>query len=224
MPFGTNGGYNHYTIKLVEWIMKFIDRTGQRFGKLVAKSHQGARKWEFACDCGKTTVADIGNVTSGRTISCGCVAKHVKPLEHHGMHGTPEYAAWQAMITRTTNPNIRNAKRYSGRGITVCDMWRNSFSAFYAEIGPRPTPEHSVDRIDNDKGYEPGNVRWATKTEQMVNRSNNSLLTVDGITKTITEWAREKGINRTTIDARIARGVAVDKLFEPVRGWGSKAQ
>lgn len=222
MPAGTNGAYNHYTIKLVEWAMKFIDRTGQRFGQLVAESHQGARKWKFMCDCGQTTVADIGNVTSGRTTSCGCAANRIKPLERHGMHGTPEYSAWRSMITRATNPKFIGAHRYSERGITVCEEWRNSFSAFYAEVGARPTPDHSIDRIDNNKGYEPGNVRWATNTEQMLNRSNNSLLTVGDATKTITEWAREKGINRTTIDARIARGVPVEKLFDPVRTWGKK--
>lgn len=223
MLLGTNGRYNHYTITIVEYAMRFIDRTGQRFGKLVAQRYVGPRKWEFLCDCGKTSVADIGNVTKGRTTSCGCVSGHVKPLEYHGMHGTPEYSAWSAMVTRATNPNMRMAHRYSGRGITVCDLWRNSFSAFYAEVGPRPSPKHSIDRIDNDKGYHPGNVRWATDTEQMLNRSNNALVTVGGVTKAVSEWAREKGINRTTLDARIARGVPEANLFDPVRAWGKGA-
>lgn len=202
--------------------MKFIDLTGQRFGMLVFVARVKGRAWKLRCDCGKEHEADAGNVKAGKTTSCGCFNNRVKIPEQHGMTGTPEYTAWQAMITRATNPNFIGAKDYSARGITVCHAWRHSFTEFYAEVGPRPTPAHSIDRIKNDIGYVPGNVKWSTKTEQAQNRRSNNMLTVDGITKPVIEWAREKGIGRTTLDARVARGITGADLFAPLRPYGRK--
>lgn len=214
--FGTIGMVQSLHYQLVGVVMRFIDQSGKRFHMLVARRHLGGRRYEFLCDCGKEHIADIGNVKMGRTTSCGCFGNRVKVPESHGMHGTPEYSAWRAMITRATNPNTASAARYIGRGITVSDEWRHSFADFYSEVGPRPSPGHSLDRIDNDKGYQHGNVRWATNTQQMLNRSNNNLLTVKGVTKAMAEWARETGIGRTTLDARRARGVPVEHLFDPI--------
>jgi hypothetical protein len=96
-----------------------------------------------------------------------------RPKQYHGMTGTPEYRAWLGMLARCYNPNVKYYERYGGRGIKVCDEWRNSFENFYAYIGPRPKGT-SVNRIDNDKGYEPGNVEWATQQTQVRNRGLNS--------------------------------------------------
>jgi hypothetical protein len=88
----------------------------------------------------------------------------------HGMRNTAEYGVWARMITRCENPRRDKWEYYGGRGITVSPLWRHDFAAFYAEVGPRPSVIHSIDRIDNDRGYEPGNVRWATKREQRANQ------------------------------------------------------
>jgi len=115
----------------------------------------------------------------------------------------PEYVIWCLMKDRCFNPNAESYKLYGGRGIRVCDEWNVSFDAFFAHIGPRPTTEHQIDRIDNNKGYEPGNVRWATRKEQCRNRRSNRLITCNGQTKTLAEWAEVSGIDRKTISDRI---------------------
>jgi hypothetical protein len=94
----------------------------------------------------------------------------------HRQTGTAEYRAWNAMKTRCENPNYHATNRYRGRGISICERWRNSFEMFLADMGPRPAASYSVDRIDNDKGYEPGNCRWATKREQARNRGRSQTL------------------------------------------------
>lgn len=124
--------------------------------------------------------------------------------------GTPEYRAWQAMIRRCHDDHAKDFPRYGGRGIRVCDAWRVSFTAFLAEIGRKPSPSHSVDRIDGVRGYEPGNVRWATSKEQARNRRSNRNLTVGGVTKTLAEWAELAGIRRDTLARRIIRGWSVE--------------
>jgi hypothetical protein len=124
----------------------------------------------------------------------------------HGKHGIPEYFVWKGMKDRCHRKNNKSYPRYGGKGIRVCDEWRNSFLAFFENVGPRPTPSHSIDRMDHARGYEPGNVRWATITEQNNNRSSNHNLTVDGVTMTIAEWAREYGIDQKSILARVDSG------------------
>lgn len=109
------------------------------------------------------------------------------------------------MRTRCTNPNHNSYKHYGGRGIRVCDEWAQSFQSFYAHVGPKPSPDHTLDRIDNDRGYEPGNVRWATWKEQGENRRNTLQICADGITRTIGEWAEISGIAANTIWQRIFR-------------------
>jgi hypothetical protein len=136
----------------------------------------------------------------------GDIARRVgKDTQKHGMIKTPEYFTWRGMRQRCENPNCRNFPRYGARGIKVCERWIESFTNFFSDMGPRPSNQHSLDRIDNDGDYAPANCRWATRLEQMNNREINKLITHDGVTLPISEWARIKSIRRDTLHNRIFR-------------------
>lgn len=128
------------------------------------RGHSIHARWLCRCDCGKTITVVSTALRSGRTKSCG----HARGIVKHRMVGTPEYSTWYGMITRCTNPRQPAYKNYGGRGITVCERWRNSFAEFFTDMGPRPEGL-SLDRINNDGNYEPGNCRWATRREQRLN-------------------------------------------------------
>jgi hypothetical protein len=162
------------------------DVTGQRFGRLVVlffHSQEAGKhsKWFCRCDCGKEKVILLDSLRSGRTQSCGCLqrekvsqwcSENAPGRNHKGTHGLcyePEYRVWNAMIQRCENPNDKRFSDWGGRGISVCERWHN-FANFYADMGARPSPKLSIDRIDNDRGYEPGNCRWATAHQQVHNR------------------------------------------------------
>ncbi len=131
----------------------------------------------------------------------------------------PEYNTWEGIKQRCHNPNEKRYAEYGGRGITVCVRWRESFEAFLADVGSRPSPEHSLDRLDNDRGYEPGNVRWATRSQQQRNRrTTNHRLTFRGETRCVTEWAEILGISERTLRARAVRGWSAERaLTTPVQ-------
>lgn len=140
------------------------------------------------------------------------------PCLHHGLSYTPEYRAWQTMRHRCTQPTSPAYENYGGRGITICPEWLEDPAAFIAHIGPRPTPKHELDRIQNDKGYEPGNVRWATRKVNDRNRRSNRHLTLRGETKTLAEWSEITGIRWDTIRYRIRDGWSVENaLTVPTR-------
>jgi len=113
---------------------------------------------------------------------------------------------WKGMIQRCENPRNPSFARYGGRGIRVCLRWRRSFADFVSDVGPRPTPLHTIDRIDNARGYEPANVRWATRQEQAENRADTRLLFFHGRTQTVRAWEREFGLKPNTLGARLDRG------------------
>jgi hypothetical protein len=148
------------------------DLTGKRFGKLVAQSFAGrgsshAVLWFCICDCGQTTVKRDCNLLSGRTKSCGC---HGVQHGHTTKDGySPTYTTWRCMKIRCLNPEHDKYKFYGGRGIAICDRWINSFENFLADMGPRPEGA-TIDRINPDGDYEPGNCRWATWDEQKRNK------------------------------------------------------
>ena len=123
-----------------------------------------------------------------------------------GVLALPEYGVWSTMIQRCTNPKDAAYKNYGAKGVSVCDRWRQSFQAFYADMGARPTPRHTVDRIESTGNYEPSNCRWATRTEQNRNRSSCRPLTIEGRTLLMTDWAKERGISVATISKRLRRG------------------
>jgi hypothetical protein len=124
------------------------------------------------------------------------------------------------MINRCTNASHKKWEHYGGRGITVCDEWRKSFSAFLDHIGPKPTPKHTVERMDNNSNYVPGNVCWATRREQNLNRRNNRLAEYNGVFRTLTEISEESGIPFTTLKARLNRGLTGKELIAPkLQSW-----
>jgi hypothetical protein len=160
--------------------MKAIDLAGQTFGRLtavvpLAERSRGAIVWFCRCACGNSTKAPQGSLRSGTTRSCGCLmlddlrARNAERTTH-GRTKTAEYAAWRHMKDRCHNPAHPKFHNWGGRGISVCREWRDSFEAFLTHIGPRPSTKHSLDRYpDNDGDYEPGNVRWATASQQNAN-------------------------------------------------------
>ncbi len=148
------------------------------------------------------------------------------PREFHGAardgRRTPEYKAWGSMKDRCENPRCPAWKWYGARGIRIDEGWRKSFGAFIADVGPRPSSKHSLDRINNDGHYEPGNVRWATWTEQLRNRRDVVRLTLDGVTRDLYAWAALTGLNPGTLASRVRYGWdAVRALTQPPdRGSG----
>ncbi len=195
---------------------KAIDIAGQRFGFLVALSEagrdpkRGGALWLCQCDCGRTHIVKSHALRKGHTRSCGCqhIALIVAKTRTHGHASngrcSPELSTWRGMVRRCTNPRDAAFPSYGGRGITVCERW-HSFEAFIADMGPRP-PGRSLDRIDNNAGYEPGNCRWATATEQQNNKRDNRPLEHDGRTMTLSQWAAETGLKMATIWARLRKG------------------
>lgn len=200
----------------------FIDLTGRVFGRLrvvsFANSAGSRARWNCVCEpqhggCGATCVAVGTMLKDGTTRSCGCLRREVAATNHtvHGCAGrkntTPEHKAWRGMIQRCEQPSLESFPLYGGRGIRVCDEWRHDFAAFLAHIGPRPSPKHSLDRINANGHYEPGNVRWATVVEQARNKRTTQRITAFGETLTSGEWAERTGISAQKITERIRKGL-----------------
>ena len=140
----------------------------------------------------------------------------------HKMTGTPEYKAWKNMKARCFNPNTKNYSDYGGRGITICDRWKNSFQNFLADMRSRPTAKHSLDRIDNDGDYSAENCRWATRVEQANNKSTNRLITIGCVTLTIAQWTKEMGFSERVIYNRLEDGWSeFAAVMTPVRQYKS---
>lgn len=202
------------------------DLSGYRSGRLlvlrIADANATARavKWVCQCDCGQTKSVPHQTLTRpNATKSCGClITESVKrrATKHGASRGAGEssdtYRVWLGMRTRCTNPKREKWHRYGGRGIRVCERW-DSFAAFLEDMGPRPSPKHSIDRIDNDGNYEPGNCRWATSGEQFRNTSRPCKVVASGMGAMIVSDAeRATGISRFTIYRRLRREAHGDPL------------
>jgi hypothetical protein len=201
------------------------DLTGHPpFGRLTVVAFAGIasnRKatWRCLCDCGNETVVTGVDLRSGHSQSCGCLMgeRLIASLTTHGRSGTPEHSSWKQMRQRCLNPKNNAYDRYGGRGIVICQRWLDSFADFYADMGPKPSPKHSIERRENDGNYEPGNCYWATPKQQNRNTRKNVMLTFDGRTQCIGAWAEELGMGLRTLWTRLNDGWSVERaLTEPV--------
>lgn len=210
---------------------QFLDFPGKKFNSLTVKAKSGKNRfgqtlWMCVCDCGKITTVTSANLKRGSKKSCGCL-KHVAPslrLNSHGMRGHALYVTWKNLRVRCYAKKSFAYPDYGGRGITICERWRTSFPNFLADMGEKPSPAHSLDRIKNDGNYEPGNCRWATAKEQGSNKRNNIVITISGISKIAAEWSAESGLNADCIIARFQRGWPADRLLSPPRVTKTKAR
>lgn len=201
---------------------KVEDISGQRFGRLTAIKYAGKSKgkqtlWECRCDCGKTVVVHQQNLKSGHTSSCGCYNSEVASgaLKTHGLSGTRLYTIWHDMIYRCYNDNHRSYKDYGGKGIIVCEEWKDDFEAFRNWALQNGYKDNlSIDRIDSDKNYCPENCRWATNIQQANNTSRNLIFTADGCTDTLANLCRKYSIRYSVVHGRIRNGWDVEKALK----------
>lgn len=209
------------------------DITGQRFGRLTVIGYHGKRGsnhvWLCRCDCGGEKIAQAGNMRAGLTQSCGCLFRE-RIIAANSTHGHtrgekrhPLYLVWRAMRSRCENPNANGYQNYGGRGITVCDRWRigedgrTGFECFLHDMGPKPSPTHSVERVRNDLPYSPSNCIWGTKAAQARNRRSVYSVDVNGRTMTLSEAADHYDIPRTTVLSRLRYGWTLqDALRKPI--------
>ncbi len=205
-----NRGNNMKTRKIEE---------GERFKKLVVikeckekytVSGRRVRMFQCKCDCGNISAYQMWHITSGHTTSCGCYKKIVN-IKHNKSH-SQEYNIWSKMLNRCRNEKNDRYSSYGGRGITVCESWKK-FENFYSDMGDRPSERHSIDRIDNNKGYCKENCRWATAIEQQNNMRTNVLITFNKKTKTLSQWSRFLGITCGCLRVRLKRGWTLDRAL-----------
>jgi hypothetical protein len=207
------------------------DLTGLMFGELtvvrLAKrrpEHGGQYAWACKCSCGKKTVVTSRELRTGHTKSCGCLrAKTLRETATtHGQTNTPLHRVWSEMIQRCRNPNNSRYHRYGARGIKVCRRWRE-FENFVEDMGPRPEgmagprSVYSIERRDNNGHYCKKNCYWGSLYEQGANRSNNRLITYNGVTMHLAQWARDTGISSSVLFYRLRSGKKPPELFAPVR-------
>lgn len=195
-----------------------LDLTTEIFGRWTVVSRAGGRKWNCLCECGQRRKVRRDHLTVGASRSCGCLHAELAAKRRltHGFarigRQSAEYRAWANAKDRCFNPKIRNYASYGGRGITMCDEWVYDFSAFLAAVGPRPSPQHSLDRYPNNDGnYEPGNVRWATRKEQGRNVRANRTLTIAGESMCVVDAAKKYGKHRKWITRRLDKGLSPEE-------------
>jgi len=197
---------------------KRLQLTGKQFDRLTATKYLGGSRWECVCTCGVVVSVTTNNLTKSRVRSCGCLRLDgllARSTKHgHNRKGirSVEYGAWANMIDRCENPARPEYHRYGGRGITVCKAWRDSFAAFFADMGKRPNGAE-LDRKDNEGNYEPSNCRWADKVTQSNNRSDNRLYEAWGETKSLTQWVKDQRVS-----------VAYGTLYSRINTYGWSEQ
>ena len=199
--------------------MRRLDMTDLRFGRLIAIEYAGRiRKgnafslaWRCLCDCGKEKIICRPDLMSGRVSSCGC-----REGATHGMSKASGYHSYLVMVSRCTNPEAKDFARYGYRGIVVCEQWlfgrgsKSGVECFFDDMGQKPGPGFSIERINNSRGYFPDNCKWATPHEQSLNRKNNYFPPGSNPR----EICKGAGINYSTFRARVARGVSIEEALK----------
>lgn len=209
--------------------MKLVDLTGQRFGRLVvirraSLNIRGKPAWDCRCDCGAHRTIPGAALRKRNTRSCGCLKRDASTnrMRMHGDachgHTTAEFRAWCSARERCSNPKNPAFKNYGGRGIVVCERWLTSYDTFLADMGRKPSPAHTLDRVDNNGPYSPENCRWATRVVQANNTRRNRLLEEDGHVHTAKDWSHLTGLSLSCIWTRLSNGWSIhDTLTLP---WG----
>lgn len=198
------------------------DMRGQRFGRLLVVAHAGRGRgrnhmWECLCDCGQRITVVGADLRCGDSQSCGCHQRDIARsagdrTRTHGMSSAPIYKLWSSMLQRCYDESHADFQNYGARGISVCVRWW-SFETFFEDMGHRPEGM-SLNRIDNDGNYEPGNCRWATFKQQHRNKRTNRLLEFRGVTQCLTDWAAQLGMATSTLEKRLDKGWSVAMAFE----------
>lgn len=195
------------------------DLTGKRYGRLVVVSRIGGigekSKYECKCDCGDTAVVYACNLVTGATRSCGCARKEntSKLKWSHGQCGSRLYRCWRNMISRCENSRNKEYDNYGGRGISVCTAWHDFKLFFQWAISNGYSDELTIERINVNCGYSPENCTWADTYTQARNRTNNRMITYQGKTMIVTDWAKETGIGEATIRHRLDAGWTVEETL-----------
>ena len=206
--------------------MKVLDLKNQKFGKLTVIERVSNKKykvaWKCLCDCGNETIVLTTNLTSKRILSCGCLKleKLIERSTTHNQRHTKLYEVWKTMKQRCLNPNHKSYHNYGGRGIIVCDEWKNNYQAFYEWSMNNGYKEGlSIDRINNDGNYEPSNCRWADRITQCNNTRQNKPIEINGVSKTITQWSKDYNISANLVRSRYytQKWDIIKALTTPVR-------
>lgn len=208
----------------------FINLTGQRYGRLTVTGYAGGdgkhSYWWCRCDCGTEAKVSANKLRKAHTKSCGCLSADVcrSSFTTHGMSRDPLYNVWAKMRNRCSSTKDPAFPDYGGRGIRVCQRWingdgsREGFACFLDDMGPKPSPSHSLDRIDNNGDYTPENCRWATKTEQARNRRSNYRVTMGGRSCALSEACEQLGLPFALVNSRIQQGWSTERaLSQPFR-------
>lgn len=191
---------------------RFDNIEGRRYGRLLvlerAEAQYGLTTWLCRCDCGNETVVTACNLKKGHTKSCGCYRRDL-PTKHgeaSGHRKTKEYVAWTHAKARCHNPKHPYYQWYGARGISMCPEWREDYSKFLADMGPRPEG-CSLDRVNNDGNYEPGNCRWVSMKEQSRNKRSNIVITFEGQEMIASDWEKKFGVRKDYISKRLRNGM-----------------
>lgn len=188
---------------------RFRNLTGQRFGRLKATAPKRVQRnsrtriyWRCVCDCGRSTLVAASNLTNGNVRSCGCLPIPGNFKHGHARKGAirPEYHVWQGIKKRCMNRHANNWKDYGKRGIAVCKRWLQSFDNFWKDMGPRPSPQHTLGRLNNDGDYKKSNCAWQLPEEQANNTRRNVRCALYGIELTLTQWTRVVPVDRSVIN------------------------
>lgn len=214
------------------------DLMGKPFGRLTVVGYEGCRRingrpyhyWICRCVCDPGRVFPVRgeSLRGDNTLSCGCLkrerlAEGVALRRKHGRSGTKEFRAWSSMIGRCYRLSDPHYPAWGGRGISVCDRWRDSFVAFLEDMGEAPSPGHTLERINNDGQYCKENCRWALHAEQARNTRRNRRLTFNGRTMILSDWAREIGLEANVLSTRLRRGWTVEEAIStPSSGFGGR--